>query len=241
MLYQRWMHRKERFLTLADTNRQVLPFDWGLDWLHGAAPNGSDPLQVILDYAAQGLQNSTQFFGCSKLTDCQFDGHRLTFPSPLESLDSFNGQASFRYFQAAGSDRAVVVVPQWNADEESHIALCRILTRLGISALRICLPYHEERRPPRDGPRRLYGESEHRENFAGNTPRPCRKCDKPPTGSTTKVIHGWESLAPALALVSAFSVLCMTPGCRPRFSITFFFLCRCSLDRAFNKICTLGA
>lgn len=44
--------------------------------------------------------------------------------------------------------RAVVVLPQWNADAESHVALCRILNRLGIAALRLTLPYHEARRPP---------------------------------------------------------------------------------------------
>jgi dienelactone hydrolase len=39
------------------------------------------------------------------------------------------------------------VLPQWNADAESHVALCRALARLGIAALRLTLPYHEERRP----------------------------------------------------------------------------------------------
>jgi hypothetical protein len=43
--------------------------------------------------------------------------------------------------------RAVVVLPQWNADAESHVALCRMLSRLRIAALRLTLPYHEERRP----------------------------------------------------------------------------------------------
>ncbi len=40
------------------------------------------------------------------------------------------------------------MLPQWNADAESHVALCRLLARLGIAALRLTLPYHEERRPP---------------------------------------------------------------------------------------------
>ena len=42
---------------------------------------------------------------------------------------------------------AVVVLPQWNADEVSHVALCHLLSRLGIAALRLTLPYHEARRP----------------------------------------------------------------------------------------------
>src|SRR5206468_921669 len=52
-----------------------------------------------------------------------------------------------RYFPAASSDRAVIVMPQWNADEEGHLALCRLLARFGISALRLSLPYHDQRKP----------------------------------------------------------------------------------------------
>jgi dienelactone hydrolase len=32
--------------------------------------------------------------------------------------------------------------------QDSHVELCRILNWLGISALRLTMPYHEERRPP---------------------------------------------------------------------------------------------
>ena len=39
------------------------------------------------------------------------------------------------------------MLPQWNADAESHVTLCRVFNRLGIAALRLTLPYHEERRP----------------------------------------------------------------------------------------------
>ena len=55
--------------------------------------------------------------------------------------NSFVGNSS------ASARRAVVVLPQWNADAESHVALCRLLSRLGIAALRLTMPYHEERRP----------------------------------------------------------------------------------------------
>jgi dienelactone hydrolase len=41
----------------------------------------------------------------------------------------------------------VLVLPQWNAQPESHIELCRVLNRLGLAALRLTMPYHEERRP----------------------------------------------------------------------------------------------
>ncbi|MGH9754375.1 MAG: hypothetical protein ACREA2_16470 [Blastocatellia bacterium] len=35
--------------------------------------------------------------------------------------------------------------PQWNAKEDSHVALCRGLNRFGVSALRLSLPFHDQR------------------------------------------------------------------------------------------------
>ncbi len=39
-------------------------------------------------------------------------------------------------------------MPQWNADATGHVGLCRILARSGLSALRLALPYHDQRMPP---------------------------------------------------------------------------------------------
>jgi dienelactone hydrolase len=47
-----------------------------------------------------------------------------------------------------GPARAVVVLPQWNSDRDAHIGLSRLLARCGISALRLSLPYHDDRMPP---------------------------------------------------------------------------------------------
>jgi dienelactone hydrolase len=48
----------------------------------------------------------------------------------------------------SGAARAVVVLPQWNSDRGAHIGLSRLLARCGISALRLSLPYHDDRMPP---------------------------------------------------------------------------------------------
>jgi dienelactone hydrolase len=59
-------------------------------------------------------------------------------------------RASARLFEAADAKgRAIVVVPQWNADEGSMVGACNVLNRFGLTALRMTLPYHEERRPQR--------------------------------------------------------------------------------------------
>jgi pimeloyl-ACP methyl ester carboxylesterase len=43
---------------------------------------------------------------------------------------------------------AVIVLPQWNADSDGHFGLCRLIARTGISALRMSMPYHDQRMPP---------------------------------------------------------------------------------------------
>ena len=40
------------------------------------------------------------------------------------------------------------MLPQWNSDPEAHVGLCQLLARVGISALRLSLPYHDDRMPP---------------------------------------------------------------------------------------------
>ena len=42
----------------------------------------------------------------------------------------------------------MLVLPQWNSDANGHVGLCRILAWSGMSALRLALPYHDQRMPP---------------------------------------------------------------------------------------------
>ena len=77
----------------------------------------------------------------------------LRFTSAVHTPSAENNRMNARWFPARDdrgrrSKRAVVVVPQWNADAESHNALCRIFNWLGISALRMSMPYHDVRMPP---------------------------------------------------------------------------------------------
>ncbi len=79
------------------------------------------------------------------------DGDWLTFPSAVETPYAENNLVRARYFPDAsprGSKRAVVVLPQWNADSDGHVGLCHLLNRFKISALRLTLPYHDARKPP---------------------------------------------------------------------------------------------
>ena len=73
-------------------------------------------------------------------------GHFLRFTSAVETPFAENNLMNARWFPAKGQ-RAVVLMPQWNADGVSQNALCRIFNRLGIAALRMSMPYHDIRRP----------------------------------------------------------------------------------------------
>ncbi len=144
-LYARWIHRWERRLhaVQADgrpTERVVRPFEWGAEWVNGQA---GEPAPVW-DPA-----DSDRLFAFEPPGDYTLSGDRLTFTSPLHSPHPENNTVHARYFPVRGNvDRAVLVMAQWNADEQSHVGLCRLLNLFGIAALRLSLPYHDRRMPP---------------------------------------------------------------------------------------------
>lgn len=150
-LFHRWEQR------LADVSRDarvVRPFDWGLDWLptNGQAPAG-EPVRAIRAWVDKVMENTDAFFTPEPTTDYQFDGATLTFPSAFVTPHPENNVVRARFFPARAQNgtprrRAVVVLAQWNSDENGHIGLSQLLARLGISALRISLPYHDARMPP---------------------------------------------------------------------------------------------
>ena len=51
-----------------------------------------------------------------------------------------------RWFPARGR-RAVVLLPHWNSDALAYTSLCQVLNLLGISVLRLTMPYHDIRTP----------------------------------------------------------------------------------------------
>ncbi len=77
----------------------------------------------------------------------------LRFTSPERTPHPENDQVNARWYPApahkdpARPKQAIVVLPQWNADGFSHNSLCAIFNRMGISALRLSMPYHDIRRP----------------------------------------------------------------------------------------------
>ena len=76
----------------------------------------------------------------------------LRFTSPVRTPYPENNRVNARWFptkdrQGNSSRKAVIVLPQWNADAFSHNSLCAVMNRYGVSALRLSKPYHDIRRP----------------------------------------------------------------------------------------------
>ena len=147
----RFFHAWERRLAAATTNRVVRPFEWGLDWLDWLDDPGDpsgDPARRLERGAAAALADP-HWFASAPSPGYVLRDDRLTFPSQIETPHAANNTVHARYFPAASGDRrrAVLVLPQWNADPEGHAGLCRFLARTGISALRLSLPYHDARMP----------------------------------------------------------------------------------------------
>ena len=135
--------------------------------VEGPAPSivegpGARPADVIDDYVSQVMADTDAFFTPPPTTDYTLhaapDGDLLTFPSALTTPHESNNTVRCRYFRPAparGSTSAtrtpraaVLVMPQWNSDEGGHVGLCKLLAWNGMSALRLSLPYHDQRMPP---------------------------------------------------------------------------------------------
>jgi len=154
-IYGRWIDNWERKLATRDTNRVVRPFEWGLDWLgrldFPVLPGhvNGHAREALDRFAREAVADSGRFYAYRTPSDFQLRGGHLTFTSPSETPYPENNTVHSLWFPAARDrGRAVLVLPQWNADVEGHVGLARLLNRFGLSALRMSMAYHAERMPP---------------------------------------------------------------------------------------------
>lgn len=151
----RAFHNWERRLAAAAENRTVRPFEWGIEWLEGipGAPpveRGIDPATALRAWATHAVAHSADFYAAPE-TEYALHNDVLTFRSAVDTPHPENNIVAARYFpdnSPKGRKRAVLVLPQWNAEPDGHYGLCRLLNRFSISALRLSMPYHDTRMPP---------------------------------------------------------------------------------------------
>ena len=155
--YERWIRAREEALCFRATNRVVRRFEWGLEWTHKwpcaqrYPKNGEAPGDYVRKLNELAMRDSDEFFGYAVPRDFELRDGIVRFHSPVETPHHENNLVHAQWFPArepqGKSKRAVVVLPHWNAPADGHNALCKGLARLGISALRISLPYHDYRMP----------------------------------------------------------------------------------------------
>ena len=164
------IHSWERKLSRRDNNRVIRPFDWGTDFLDDqpltepSSDKPSDQQETIFRFNERAISESGRYFSLETLPAFSLEDDWVTFQSSVTTPFAENNTVYARYFPVAESNnglngsrarevararsRAVVVLPHWNAKVQEHVALCKLLNRAGIAALRLSLPYHDRRMLP---------------------------------------------------------------------------------------------
>jgi dienelactone hydrolase len=153
--------------------------EWAHDWpcRNGDAPGQipENAEKFFTDYNRRIVAASDEFFSYKQPTDFRLERREvqvfstravpdpkleakvkgtfadfLRFTSPVKSPFAGNNLVNARWFPAKGQ-RAVVLLPHWNADAISYTSLCRLLNKLGIAVLRMSMPYHDIRMPAEIG------------------------------------------------------------------------------------------
>lgn len=143
----------ERSLCFSATNRVVRPFDWGLEWTRdwpvarNYPQNGQDSQTYLLRLNQSAIAASQNFYGYEIPADFHLKDGRLRFTSPVHTPYPENNVVHGQWFPAKDRKKAVIVLPHWNAPAEAHNGLAIGIQKLGLSALRLSLPYHDYRMP----------------------------------------------------------------------------------------------
>jgi hypothetical protein len=152
--YREYMERREDLLASRTTDRVVREFEWGLEWTRNwpcspeREPDDGDPAAHLIQLNKEAVRDSGTFFAYRTPSDFRCADGRLRFTSAVTTPYAKNNNVHSRWFPASRSgSRAVLVLPHWNAQIHQHESLCRVLSALGISALRLSLPYHDLRMP----------------------------------------------------------------------------------------------
>ena len=153
--FEQKIRRYEHRRWADEKNRRTLPFAWGLEHIGGSATD-PNPREFLERFVTETISTSAEWLAPQPRSDFQFTPSKeapgesgvLTFTSAIESPWPVNDIVHARFFPARSSGPAAVVLSQWNAKWHEQVSVCRWLQRLGISAMRISLPYHDRRAIP---------------------------------------------------------------------------------------------
>ncbi len=225
-----WLERKirryEHRRWTTDDNRRVQPFHWGLEHIDGS-PAEPNPAAFLREYARKAIESSREWYAASPAADYRLDRENvLTFTSSIESPWPENNTVHARLFPARSNalrshvkknGPAVLVLPNWNAKWHGQNGLCHWIQRLGITVLKMSMPYHD---------RRMARGHERADQICGpnigltlqanrQAVQDARRCLywAASTGSRSRATPSSASSVPASALPSATSLSFTTSAC----------------------------
>ncbi|NDJ12209.1 MAG: abhydrolase domain-containing 18 [Acidobacteriia bacterium] len=143
----------ENKLAFKSTDRVVRPFDWGIEWTRDwpISSSAQDPEEKLIELNKLAIANSREFFAYKRPNDFRFEDGEVMFTSPVNTPYPENNLVRARYFEAKPrfkrGKKAVVLLPHWNSHSAQHVALCQGIAELGITCIRLSLPYHDKRMP----------------------------------------------------------------------------------------------
>jgi Prolyl oligopeptidase family len=143
--FERRIRRYEHRRWTTDDNRRVRPFDWGLEHIGGEADD-PNPREFLRQYAEAAIDSSKEWYAVSPAVDYRLNSNNvLTFSSSIESPWLENNTVYAQLFPARKKGPAVLLLPNWNAKWHGQQGLCQWLQRVGITVLKMSLPYHDRR------------------------------------------------------------------------------------------------
>ena len=169
-MLKNYMHKRERHYAMLNDNRVVQPFEFGAEFVSEHV-NGDDPRRLLSDHSDFAIANSDEYFAAPdgiefsleyRLQPAETPGinppHKegtlkrelqtLTWQSAVQTPSIENNTAIATYFPHENKRAAVIILPHWNAKAGTYFDLAKYFNMVGLSALRLTLPYHEERMPP---------------------------------------------------------------------------------------------
>jgi len=143
--YEHAIRRYEHRRWTTDDNRMVRPFAWGLEHINGSAEH-DDPRTFLHAYSRAAIAKSEEWYAAEEVGDYWLDRENvLTFTSTLNSPWEENNTVHAQFFRGKKAGPAVLILPNWNAKWHGQVALCHWLQRMGITAMKMSLPYHDRR------------------------------------------------------------------------------------------------
>lgn len=147
-MLKRYMHRRERHFVMLNDNRVVRPFEWGCEYV--SDEHVQNPKEFFLKHSEAVLSDSEAFFSIPDTApQVESDGVNFSWESALQTPFAENNRVHATLFPYSKNKKsAVVILPHWNAKEGTYFDLCKVFNKVGVTALRLTLPYHEKRMPP---------------------------------------------------------------------------------------------